>query len=158
MSTAANSRPAIAPAVDTSAALHPEVPRSTARMYGSCEVRSAPLSRLPPDDVGKVDFSEVSLSKARTTVTATVRNPNVFALGAKRLGYALVLGETPVGTLSGTTLESIPAGGTGQLELSGEITVRSALTRILQGTGLGDARLTPTGTIETPFGPVHLER
>ena len=117
-----------------------------------------PVFRLPRIDVNKVDFSETTLSKAKATVAATIRNPNAFALGAKGLGYALLLGDTPLGTLSAATLESIPAGGTGELKLSGEITARSALARILQGGGFSDARVTPTGTIETPYGPVKLER
>jgi LEA14-like dessication related protein len=117
-----------------------------------------PVLRLPKIDVGKVDFSDVSLSKAKANVSATIHNPNVFAVGAKGLGYALVLGDTSVGSLSAETLESIPAGGTGELRLSGEITARAALTRILQGGGFSDARLTPTGTIQTPFGPVDLGR
>jgi LEA14-like dessication related protein len=117
-----------------------------------------PVFRLPKIDVRKVDFSEVSLSKATATVAATMHNPNAFALGAKGLGYALVLGDTPVGSLSAATLESIPAGGSGQLELTGEITARNVLARILQGGGFGDAEVTPTGTIQTPFGPVTLKR
>ena len=44
------------------------------------------------------------------------------------------------------------------LSFGGEITARNALARILQGGGFGDARVTPTGTIQTPFGPVNLER
>lgn len=117
-----------------------------------------PVFRLPKIDVTNVDFSETSLSRAKATVTATVHNPNAFALGAKGLGYSRLLGDTPLGSLSATALESIPAGGTGTLKLSGEITARSALARILQGGGVGDAKVTPTGTIETPFGPVKLER
>lgn len=117
-----------------------------------------PVFRLPRIDVENVDFSDVSLTRAKAAVAATLRNPNAFALGAKGLGYALVLGDTPVGNLSAATPASIPAGGTGELKLNGEITARSALARILQGGGFGDAKVTPTGTVETPFGPVKLSR
>ncbi len=117
-----------------------------------------PVFRVPGVDVGKVNFNEVSLSKAKATIAATVRNPNAFALGVRGLGYALFLGETPIGNFSAATLESIPAGGSGPLELSGEVTARDALARILQGGGFSDAKVRPTGTIDTPYGPVRLER
>ena len=61
-----------------------------------------PVFRVPEIRVGDVAFSEVSLSKAKATVAGTMRNPNAFALGAKGLGYALVLGDTPVGSLRGS--------------------------------------------------------
>jgi LEA14-like dessication related protein len=117
-----------------------------------------PVLRLPTIDVDDVDFSDVSLSKAKTTVAATLRNPNAFALGAKDLGYALIVDEIPVGRVSANTLESIPAGGTGRLQLNGEITARSLLTRILQGGGFSNAKVSANGTLETPFGPEKLER
>ncbi len=117
-----------------------------------------PVLRLPKIELGKVNFSEVSLSKATATVTGRIHNPNAFALGVKDLGYALMLGDAPVGVLSASTLESIPAGQTGELRLNGDITARSALARILQGGDFGDARVAPIGKIETPVGPVSVER
>ena len=115
-----------------------------------------PTFRLPQIELEDIDFSEVSVSSARAMVKAKVRNPNAFALGARGLGYALLLGDTPVGSLTAATPGTIQAGGTGELRLSGEVTGRSVLARVLQGGGWRDARIAPTGTVETPFGPVRL--
>jgi LEA14-like dessication related protein len=115
-----------------------------------------PVLRLPQIQVDRVDFSDVSLSQANATVAATIRNPNAFALGAQGLGYALRFADTPVGSLRASTPESIPAGGTGKLQLTGTVTARSALLRILQGGSFTDAQVAPTGTLQTPFGPVSL--
>ncbi len=115
-----------------------------------------PILRPPSVAVDRVDFPDVSLSGAKVTADLTLGNPNAFALGVSKLGYELVLGDVPVGQLTASTLDKIGPGATGKLGLTGEITARSALARLLQKQGLGQPRVSPRGAIETPYGPVEL--
>ena len=91
-------------------------------------------------------------------VTAEMKNPNVFALGLQNLGYALTIGDVSVGALQATTAESIEAGATGGLTLSGDLTAADALLKLVRGGKLGPAKLGATGAIQTPFGTVDLSR
>jgi LEA14-like dessication related protein len=115
-----------------------------------------PVLRLPKFSVQKLDVSELSLSRARVSLDVDVRNPNVFAIDGRDLGYVVRIGDVEVGGVSASTLEAVPAGGSGRVNVTGEITARSALLQLARGVPLGEVRLLPTGSLQTPYGPVEL--
>jgi LEA14-like dessication related protein len=115
-----------------------------------------PVLRLPKFSVQKLDVDDVSLSSARVSLDVDVDNPNVFAIDGQDLGYAVRIGDVEVGRVSASTLETVPAGGSGRVSVTGEITARSALLQLARGAPLGEARLLPTGSFRTPYGPVEL--
>ncbi len=83
-----------------------------------------------------------------------MKNPNAFALGIENLGYVLKLGDIELGNLAATTGSTLEAGGTGRLSLSGKTSAASALLNLIKGGGPGMAKILPTGSIQTPYGPV----
>ncbi len=115
-----------------------------------------PVLRLPKFSVQKLDVNDVSLSSARVSLDVDVGNPNVFAIDGQDLGYAVRIGDVEVGRVSASTLETVPAGGSGRVTVTGEITARSALLQLAGGMSLGEARLSPTGSFRTPYGHVDL--
>jgi len=117
-----------------------------------------PILRPPKFSNFRVAMSNVSLRSARVTVHADVVNPNVFALGIKDVGYELALGSVSVGNLVASTVDRIEADARGRVTLTGEVSATSALLRLIRGTKLGAPKLAPSGTIETPYGPVKLEK
>ncbi len=119
---------------------------------------TVPVLRLPAVSIDKVDVAELSLSSAKVMVDASLKNPNVFPLGMEQLGYVLRLGDVPVGSVSASTIESIAAGATGKLSLAGQITARSALTKLVSGSGLGQPSVSLAGAIQTPYGAVPVAR
>lgn len=116
-----------------------------------------PVLRPPTFSNIKVNLSEVSLTKAKIAVGADVKNPNVFDLGIQGLGYALKVGGEEVGGLTASTGGMVGAGETSQLALVGEISVASSLLKLIRGGKLGDAMLAPSGSIQTPYGPVKFK-
>jgi len=58
-----------------------------------------PVLRPPTFSNIKASLSEVSLTRAKIAVDADVKNPNVFDLGIKGLGYALKVGDEEIGGL-----------------------------------------------------------
>jgi LEA14-like dessication related protein len=115
-----------------------------------------PVLRLPKVSIGHVGVSEVSLTNAKVTAEATLHNPNIFALGMNNLGYAVQLGDVPVGSVTASTADTIAAGTTGKLTLAGQITAKAALLKLLQGSSLGEPAVSLAGTIQTPYGAVPI--
>ena len=116
-----------------------------------------PVLRAPKFSNIKVDFSDVSIRSATVVVEADIENPNVFDLGLDGVGYALQLGNVSVGDLRAHTDRSIPPGEIGGLKLTGKLSAASALFKLIRGGDIGVPTLTPTGTIQTPFGPARLQ-
>ena len=117
-----------------------------------------PVLRRPTFTVRNLDYSEPTLSSAAMTLEVEVHNPNVFDIDVQGLGYAAQLGDVQVGRINASTIGQVPAGQTGNLNLSGEITARSALLELLRGESLGKAHVSPIGSLKTPYGPVDLTR
>ena len=116
-----------------------------------------PVLHTPKFSNIKVDYSDVSMTGAEVALQATVENPNAFVLGLADMGYALKLGEVEVGNLTASTLGDIASGGSGELKLNGKISAMGALMNLLRGGTPGLPTLAPTGTIQTPYGPVNLQ-
>jgi LEA14-like dessication related protein len=119
---------------------------------------SFPILRPPTFSNINVDVSTVSLFKTVVNVDAAMKNPNAFALGIEDLGYILKLGGVELGSLTATTAGSLDAGQKGKLSLSGEISAASAIVKMIRGGNLGGANILPSGSIQTPYGPVKLQR
>lgn len=115
-----------------------------------------PVLRLPTFAIKDVSFSDASLSHAGVTVETEIGNPNVFDIDVRDLGYAVRLGDVQVGRVHASTVGNVPAGEAGRLTLSGEITARSALLQLFRGESLGQAHVSPIGSMKTPYGPVEL--
>ncbi len=116
-----------------------------------------PVVRPPSFSGVRVGTSGLSLSGGRVTIDATMTNPNAFGIDVAGLGYALRLGDVSLAGLSASTGGKVRAGASQGIRLTGEITAQDALRKLLGG-GLGRARLKPTGSIGTPFGPLRLGR
>jgi LEA14-like dessication related protein len=117
-----------------------------------------PILHAPRFSHVRLRFSEVSLRSAMLTVEAEVANPNAFPIDIRGLGFVVEAGDDEFGGLSASTAEQIPAGGTGRITLAGHISAASVLMRVIRGETLRKARLCPSGSILTPYGPVKLER
>jgi hypothetical protein len=83
-------------------------------------------------------------------------NPNTFALGIAGVGYDHKIGEIALGRIRADSPAEIGAGESGRLTLTGEISAKSALMQLLRGDDLGAAKLSPNGSVVTPFGDIPL--
>ena len=116
-----------------------------------------PILRPPTLSDLKVQLSDVSLRGAKIITDAAMKNPNAFALGIRNLGYVLNIGDQQVGGLTASTAETIGAGKTGQLRLTGAVSASDALSKIIGG-GISGAKVELSGSIETPYGQVQVSR
>jgi LEA14-like dessication related protein len=116
-----------------------------------------PVLRPPTLSDVKIQLSDVSLRSAKIVADAAMKNPNAFALSLKDLGYVLRMGGGEVGGLTASTADTIGAGQTGRVRLTGTISAADALDKILKG-GIGSASLNLSGSVGTPYGPAKLER
>lgn len=115
-----------------------------------------PVLRPPTLSDLKVQVSDVSLRGAKIVADAAMKNPNVFALSVKDLGYVLNMGGEQIGGLTASTGETIGAGETGHLRLTGAISAADAVAKIVKG-GIGSAKLALSGSVGTPYGPAKVE-
>lgn len=115
-----------------------------------------PILQMPRLSV--VDYSppEVSLRGAKLNVAADMLNPNVFALGLGQVGYTLRIGGFSIGRIGAASPSEIGAGETSRIEMTAEISAVDALRGLLANPSLGSISVTPTGRIQTPWGPIDL--
>ncbi len=111
-----------------------------------------PVLRAPTFSNINVDLGGVSLFKTRVNVDTIMKNPNAFPLDIKGLGYMLKMGGSEFGGLSATTAESLEAGQSGSLSLSGEFSAASAIVNMIKGGSMSGAEIVPSGSIQTPYG------
>ncbi len=116
-----------------------------------------PVLRIPKISILKIEPANISLTKAGVGVEAEMMNPNIFGIGLGDIGYALNLGSISVGGLKATSLQEIGANQTGRFSLRGEVSALEAAQQFLKSPDIGAARLVPTGSIQTPYGPVKLD-
>ncbi len=112
----------------------------------------APVLRPPSFRAVSVAPPEVSISGATIAIDAEVSNPNLFGLGIERLGYGLRAGEIDLGGLTASTGGEVPAGGVGQIRLTGRMGLDRALLQALGGMRPGAMVLRPVGSVTTPYG------
>lgn len=117
-----------------------------------------PILQPPKFSAVNMKQPEVSLSGAKIAVDANVTNPNIFAVGFKNLGYALQIGDIPVGDLAVSTLDKLAAESSGQMSFGGQVSAWDAARGVLSGGKLGEIKIMPRGEIQTPYGPVKLDR
>jgi LEA14-like dessication related protein len=114
-----------------------------------------PILRRPTFSNISLNRSEPTLDGAGLTIEADMLNPNVFELGVKQLGYLINLGDTEVGELTASTADSVGAGKSTRITLTGKISAAKALLGLK---GLGSPSISPSGAIETPYGAVRLQQ
>lgn len=115
-----------------------------------------PIPKPPEISITDLKLSEVSLSRAKINVDSVIRNPNIFGIDLRNVGYSLKLGEIEIGGLKTETSQEIGAGKEGGLSLSGEVSALSTIRTLLKGMDAGKASLSPTGSIKTPYGDLSL--
>ena len=115
---------------------------------------TVPILKTPHFDDFRIESPEISGTKAKFTILAKIENPNGFALGIDQMGYSVRIGEISLGTLGASTTSRIAAGGNSTLRLEGQVSLLSAAFQILTGGRVGDVKIAPTGTIDTPWGRV----
>jgi hypothetical protein len=115
-----------------------------------------PVLRPPTFSDINVDLAQVSFLKTKINVDTAMKNPNVFALGIEDLGYMLKLGDVEIGGLTATAANTLDAGETGRLFLTGELSAASAIVNMIKGGNIGGAQIFPSGSIQTPYGPVKM--
>jgi LEA14-like dessication related protein len=115
-----------------------------------------PVLRLPTFSVKSAGVDDLSLSSARLTVDAELKNPNVFDIDARGIGYTLRIGDVEVGRVTASTIGAIPSGASGRVRLAVEVTARSVLVQLAKGVSVGDVSVTSTGSFGTPYGTVRL--
>jgi hypothetical protein len=115
-----------------------------------------PVLRPPTLRGMNVRTSDASLSSAKVHLDVDMKNPNVFDLGVKDMGYIVRLGDVHVGRIRASTIDSIAAGKSGKVTLTGEITGLAALRQLLAGKSLGSPAVSASGAVRTPYGLVKL--
>ena len=119
---------------------------------------TVPIIRPPTFSDINIDMANISLLKTKINVDTAMKNPNAFSLGIEDLGYVLKLGDVELGGLTATTANTLDSGQTGQLSLTGELSPASAIVNLIRGGSAGGAKILPSGSIQTPYGPVKLQR
>lgn len=117
-----------------------------------------PILRMPKFTALRMGFSRLSLTRLKVTVEVEVVNPNVFGVDIKDLGYALQLGDTRIGGLTASTDGTIGPGKAGRVTLTGQMSATRAALGLMRGASIRDARLVPTGFLQTDYGKVKLEK
>lgn len=115
-----------------------------------------PILRPPTFSDVSVHLGEVSPAGTRIDINALAKNPNVFSLGIENLGYTLKLGDLQIADVSATAGQTLGAGQTAPVHLSAEASTASTVLGFLGGSRLGEAKLVPSGSIQTPYGQVML--
>ncbi len=115
-----------------------------------------PILRPPTFSDVRVQVNNVSPMGAKITADAAMTNLNVFPLGIEGVGYALMVGDIKLGSLSATTASALGPGQTGRVTLTGEISAANALFGLIKGGKIREARILPSGYVGTPYGPVSL--
>lgn len=118
---------------------------------------TVPILRLPGVVIKRFDASTISWTGARVVAEATVRNTNAFPLGMRQVRYLLKVGDMPVVNMTASAADSIAAGGSGKVSFTGEVTARPILQQLLQGVRPGQARVSISGAVETPYGVVPVD-
>ena len=119
---------------------------------------TVPVMHAPKLEGLRVSYTPISWRSARVMVHVDVHNPNAFPIGLRDLRYQLALGDVDVGGLTATTGTPIGPGQKGILTLKGRLAASRTLLRIARGAKPGKPVLTLTGTVETPYGTVDLDK
>jgi LEA14-like dessication related protein len=115
-----------------------------------------PILKLPKITVSNVDLSDVGITGAKLKVDSVIGNPNIFGIDFEDIGYKLKLGDLDIGGLKADSAEKIKAGKEGKLSLTAEVSGISIISKLLKGVDIGNAKISPTGSIKTPYGSVKL--
>ena len=114
---------------------------------GTLDKRLNPIQ--PKVFIDAIEIEDASLSGLTALLTLNVENPNNFALNAKGLDYTMNLAGTDI--LSGETTSnmSVPALGSGKIEVPVRISYQSILETIPKVMETGIASYNFSGSIHT---------
>ncbi len=115
-----------------------------------------PILRPPVFSDIRLRSMELSFAGTRISIESAIRNPNIFSLDIRDLGYALRFGGTTIGNLTARTDTALEPGETSSLLLSGEISAADAISSLIRDGNLGSATILPSGSIQTPYGAVRM--
>lgn len=117
-----------------------------------------PVPAVPGVSVDSFEIEALSLTEARGLLAVRVDNTNQFAANLAAMDYAFSLAGTPVANSSLRKAVSLPAGGSGVLEIPVSFAPSRAglaLLDVLRGNS-ASYELGGTMQLETPFGPLSL--
>ncbi len=114
---------------------------------GTLEKRLNPIQ--PNVIIDAIKIEDASLSGLTALLTLNVENPNDFALNAKGLDYTMSLAGTNIISGENTSSMSVPALGSGKIEVPVRISYASILETIPKVIETGIASYNFSGTIHT---------
>ncbi len=115
-----------------------------------------PIPAPPTITVRAVNWDELSLQRARGTMTLDIANPNQFAASLRTLDYALSLGGSQVAQARLARGLDLAANASGSLEVPLSFSTSSLGMSLIQAVTSGhiDYSLTGDSDLSTPFGRI----
>jgi len=101
--------------------------------------------------IDTIDIQDASLSGLMALLTLNIENPNDFALNARGLDYTMSLAGTKILSGESQSNMSIPALGSGKIEVPVHINYASILDSIPKVMETGVASYTFSGSVHTRF-------
>jgi len=115
-----------------------------------CSSLSERLTPIQPKVfVDAIEIEDATLSGLTALLTLNVENPNNFALNAQGLDYTMSLAGTNILTGENTSSMSVPALGSGKIEVPVRISYRALLETIPKVMQTGVASYNFSGNIHT---------
>ena len=114
---------------------------------GTLDKRLNPIQ--PKVFIDAIEIEDASLSGLTALLTLNVENPNNFALNAKGLDYTMSLSGTDILSGENTSNMSVPALGSGKIEVPVRISYASILEAIPKVLETGTASYNFSGSIHT---------
>jgi|GEM_PF-1372696 len=115
-----------------------------------CASLSESLTPIQPKVfIDAIEIEDATLSGLTALLTLNVENPNRFALNARGLDYAMSLAGTEILTGENTSNLSVPALGSGKIEVPVRISYSAILESIPKVMQTGVANYNFTGNIHT---------
>ncbi len=116
----------------------------------ACGTLNKRLNPIQPNVIiDAIDIEDASLSGLTALLTLNVENPNNFALNAKGLDYTMSLAGTDILSGENTSSMSVPALGSGKIEVPVRISYASILEMIPKVMETGIASYKFSGNIHT---------
>lgn len=117
-----------------------------------------PIPAPPTIAMRSLTWQELTLDRARGTMTLDITNPNQFAASLRTLDYALSLGNTQVANLRAPRPLSLDSGATGSIEIPLSFSTTSLGMSLIQAVTSGhiDYSLAGSTDLSTPFGQLAM--
>jgi len=123
---------------------------------GSIDKRLNPIQ--PEVFIDAIEIEEATLSGLTALLTLNVQNPNDFSLNAQGLDYTMSLAGTDIIRGENTSSMSVPALGSGKIEVPVRISYANILETIPKVFETGIASYNFTGSIHTRLFNIPFEK